>query len=250
MNAFRNLFPHSHTFFPSRSRQTRNISRTSHRSPAWCRDRESPRRTINLARDPVVDIGISPILHAYNSPSPSPPRQKQQKQRRNGFECNPDLSADEAENTRNRRRNEEELFTRRRTEELLRRHNDANEIFRSRVNGQTGIENREREMEVEIDIQRRIEGVMDMQAQMQEAVFQEQERIEHEWKCVERAWEVLETARDRDRRREREFVDWAESSLDGDGGGVGVDCGGRRYRRWNEGRWQDMGVGSGYMGGY
>ncbi|KAJ8060451.1 hypothetical protein OCU04_010776 [Sclerotinia nivalis] len=237
MDAFRNLFPHPQTFFPSRSRQTRNISRTSHRTPAWYSDRESPRYPRNLARDPVVDTSIRPALHTCNSPPPCRPRQRQQQKRRNGYECSPELSAYEAEKTRNRRINEEEFFTRRRTEELLRRHNDANEIFRSQVNEQTGIENREREREVELEIQRRIEGVIDMQAQMQESVFQERERIDHEWRCVERAWEVLETARDRDRRKEREFVDWVESSLDGEEGGVGVDYGGRRYRGWNEGRW-------------
>ncbi|KAF5872513.1 uncharacterized protein Bfra_005874 [Botrytis fragariae] len=224
MNAVRNLFPHPHTFFPSHSRQTSNTSKPYHHLPGWYYRPESATSPITLSSE---ELNSSP--------------RRRQRQQRNGSEYNPSLSFNKGESTRSGRRNEVDFSRRGRTENFSKRYGEGNGVFSATPNGRKGIENmgREREVGMEMEIQRRIDGIIELQ----DAISREQDRIEDEWMFLERAWEVLGESRDAERERERDFKEWilAERILNGGSGRVGND---RRYGGWNEGRWEDMDAGS------
>ncbi|TGO65722.1 hypothetical protein BCON_0001g00360 [Botryotinia convoluta] len=226
MNAVRNLFPHPHTFFPSHSRQTSNTSKPYHHVPAWCYRSESATSPIKLSSE---EVNSSP--------------RRRQRQQRNGYEYSPSLSVNKGENTRSRRRNEADFSRRERAEDFSKRHGEGNGVFAATSNSRKAIENmeREREVEMEMEIQRRIDGIIELQ----DVISREQDRIEDEWMFLERMWEVLGESAYAERGRERDFKEWVltERSLN-DGNGRGSDRSDRRYRGWNDGRWEDTEAGS------
>ncbi|TGO22144.1 hypothetical protein BPAE_0180g00100 [Botrytis paeoniae] len=230
MNAVRNLFPHPHTFFPSHSRQTSNTNKPYHHVPGWYYCPESATSPIELSSE---DVNSSP--------------RRQQRHQRNGYEYSPSLSVNKGENIRSRRRNEADFSRRGRAEDFSKRHVEGNGVFAATKNGREGIENmeREREVEIEMEIQRRIDGIIELQ----DAICREQDRIEDEWIFLERAWEVLGECRGMNSERERDFREWilAERSLNRGSGRVGSD---RRYRELNDGRWEDTDAGSPDMRGF
>ncbi|THV52562.1 hypothetical protein BGAL_0075g00080 [Botrytis galanthina] len=224
MNAVRNLFPHPHTFFPNHYRQSSNTGKPYHHVPGWYYRPESATTPIKLSSE---DVNISP--------------RRRQRQQRNDYEYSPNLSVNKGENSRSRRRNEADFSRHGRVEDFSKRQDEGNGVFAATKNGRNGIENMEREraVEMEMEIQRRIEGIMELQ----DAIAREQDRIEDEWIILERAWEVLGECRGINLERERDFREWilAERSLNGGSGRVGSD---RRYREWNEGRREDTDTGS------
>ncbi|KAF7945903.1 uncharacterized protein EAE97_004941 [Botrytis byssoidea] len=219
MNAVRNLFPHPHTFFPSYYRQSSNTGKPYHHVPGWYYRPESATSPIKLSSE---DINNSP--------------RRRQRQQRNNYEYSPSLSVNKRENTRSRRRDEADFSRPGRTEDFSKRLGEGNGVFAATKNGRKGIEDMERErgVELEIEIQRRIERIMEMR----DAIAREQDRIEDEWIFLERAWEVLGECRGMNLERERDFREWvlAERNLNG-----GSD---RQYRGWNEGRREDADAGS------
>ena len=229
MNTMRNLFPHPHTFFPSRSRQTSNTSKPYHRVPGWYYHPESASSPIKLSSE---DVSSS---------------RRRRRQQSNSYEYSPSLSARKGEKTRSRRRGEADFSRRGRAEAFSKQYGEGSGVFATPLNGRKSIENmeREREVEMELEIRRRIDGM----TELQDAICREQERIEDEWRFLERAWEVLGERRDAERWRERDFKEWmlAERSLSEGSGRVGSDRSGqngRQYRWWNEERWEDTEAGS------
>ncbi|KAF7925643.1 uncharacterized protein EAE98_006868 [Botrytis deweyae] len=219
MNAVRNLFPHPHTFFPSHYRQSSNASKPYHYAPGWYYHPESASSPIKLSSEDV-----------NNSP------RRRHRQQRNDYEYSPSLPVNKGENAKSRRRNEADFPRHGRAEDFSKRQGEGNGVFAATKNGRKGIENmeREREVEIEMEIQRRVDGIIEVQ----DAISREQDRIEDEWMFLERAWEVLGECRGINLERERDFREWilAERSLNGGSGRVGSD---RRYRQWNEGRRED-----------
>ncbi|TGO33884.1 hypothetical protein BHYA_0223g00160 [Botrytis hyacinthi] len=219
MNAVRNLFPHPQTFFPSHYRQSSNTGKSYHHVPAWYYRPESATTPIKLSSEDV-----------NNSP------RRRQRQQRNNYEHRPSLSFNNGENTRSKRRDEADFSRHGRAEDFSKKLGEGNGVFTVTKNGRNGIENMEmgREVGLEMEIQRRIERLMELQ----DAIAREQDRIDNEWIFLERAWEVLGECRGMSLERERDFREWvlAERSLNGGSGRVGSD---RRYREWNEGRRED-----------
>ncbi|TGO46254.1 hypothetical protein BOTNAR_0600g00060 [Botryotinia narcissicola] len=224
MNAVRNLFPHPHTFFPSHCQQSSNTGKPYHHVPGWYYRPESATSPIKLSSEDINNF----------------PRRRQ-RQQRNNYEYSPSLSVNKGENTRSRRRNEADFSRSGRAEDFSKRLGEGNGVFAATKNGRKGIEDteREREVEFEIEIQSRIERIMEMQ----DAIAREQDRIEDEWIFLERAWEVLGECRGMNLERERDFREWvlAERSLNGGSGRVGSD---RRCRGWNEGKREETDPGS------
>ncbi|KAF7903453.1 uncharacterized protein EAF01_006502 [Botrytis porri] len=222
MNTVLNLFPHPHTFFPSHSRQTSNISKPCHHVPGWYYRPDSASSPIKLSPD---DVNSSP--------------RRRQRQQRNSYDNSPSLSVNKGENTRSRKKNEADFSRRGRSEDFSKRYGEGNGIFAATRSSRKGIENKERDrkIQMEMEIQRKIDGIIELQ----DAISQEQDRIEDEWMFLERAWEVLGECRGMKMERERDFREWvlAERSLNGGSGRVGSNRSDRRYGGWNEGRWEN-----------